>query len=286
MWVCLVHWFNVGSNVAKDNNGKLSIVISALITLSLSLALAIWWLMRDNGDEPETISHVQKVSLSAYAVDLSIKDKAFLFETRGSVVSAPARASEKNQAMDRLMAGRGMAPDDFSVLMRRLHADGAQDELTRNFAVQHLGLYVQRRIRLGEYDPKSREALEIRSTLEAAAGETHSTVAGPAFKALAELAEVDPAVVEGGLDARLVSCVGAASANVPTRVIAVQLCGARRLAAARPALEAILADPKTGTVLKLAASRAMYTLATHPANSQFPIPNPQSPILNSQFSIP
>ena len=243
--------------MAKDNNGKLSIVISALITLSLSLALAIWWLMRDNGDEPETISHVQKVSLSAYAVDLSIKDKAFLFETRGSVVSAPSRASEKNQSMDRLMAGRGMAPDDFSALMRRLHADGKQDELTRNFAVQHLGLYVQRRIRLGEYDPKSREALEIRSTLEAAAGETHSTVAGPAFKALAELAVVDPAVVEGGLDARLVACAGDASANVPTRVIAVQLCGARRLAAARPALEAILADPKSGTVLKLAARRAL-----------------------------
>ena len=45
--------------------------------------------------------------------------------------------------------------------------------------------------------------------------------------------------------------------NVPTRIIAVQLCGARRLAAARPALEAILADLKSGTALKLAASRAL-----------------------------
>ena len=45
--------------------------------------------------------------------------------------------------------------------------------------------------------------------------------------------------------------------NVPTRIIAVQLCGARRLAAARPALEAILADLKSGTVLKLAARRAL-----------------------------
>ena len=50
---------------------------------------------------------------------------------------------------------------------------------------------------------------------------------------------------------------GHASANVPTRVIAVQLCGARRLAAARTALEAILADPNSGTVLKLAARKAL-----------------------------
>ena len=63
--------------------------------------------------------------------------------------------------MDRLMAGRGMAPDDFSALMRRLHADGKQDELTRNFAVQHLGLYVRRRIRFGDYDPKSGTVLKL-----------------------------------------------------------------------------------------------------------------------------
>ena len=237
------------------NTEKFAILIRSAVLLGMIL-----WLLT-LGTEDTKVRH-QSPMLSQMSIgdDYAYRDESFLFKTNSDVASAPSRASEKNQAMDRLMAGRDMSPDDFSALMRRLHADGKQDELTRNFAVQHLGLYVQRRIRLGEYDPKSREALEIRSTLEAAADETRSTVAGPAFKAFAELAEVDPAVVDGDLDARLVACAGDASANVPTRVIAVQLCGARRLAAARPALEAILADPKSGTVLKLAAHRALSAI--------------------------
>ncbi len=234
------------------------VVVSLIVSAAL-IGTVLWRLVFSMTDV-KIRQHVPMPSQVSIGDDCTHRDESFLFKTNSDAASAPSRASEKNQAMDRLMSGRDMAPEDFSALMRRLHADGAQDELTRNFAVQHLGLYVQRRIRLGEYNPDSREALEIRSTLEAAADETHSTVAGPAFKALAELAAVDPAVVEGGLDARLVSCVGDASANVPTRVIAVQLCGARRLAAARPALEAILADPKTGTVLKLAARRALSAI--------------------------
>ena len=46
--------------------------------------------------------------------------------------------------------------------------------------------------------------------------------------------------VSGGdaadLDARLAACAGDASANAPTRVIAVQLCGTRRVPAARAAV--------------------------------------------------
>ena len=55
--------------------------------------------------------------------DCGYRDESLLFKTNSDAASAPARASEKNQAMDRLMAGRGMAPGDFSALMRRLHAD-------------------------------------------------------------------------------------------------------------------------------------------------------------------
>ena len=55
--------------------------------------------------------------------DCGYRDESLLFKTNSDAASALARASEKNQAMDRLMAGRGMAPGDFSALMRRLHAD-------------------------------------------------------------------------------------------------------------------------------------------------------------------
>ena len=124
--------------------------------------------------------------------------------------------------------------------------------------------YVPRRMRLGKARPSAESVLRRRWLVDAD-GNAVGYVTGAALANEAGLTEqvpavVDPAVAEGGLDARLVSCAGDASANVPTRVIAVQLCGARRLAAARPALEAILADPKTGTVLKLAARRALSAI--------------------------
>ena len=140
---------------------KLVIATSVLIILTTTLIVGTWWLLRGTRNEPEAMSHVQKVLQLTNVGDFAFEDETLLWRTNGSAVSAPARASEKNQAMDRLMAGRGMAPDDFSALMRRLHADGKQDELTRNFAVQHLGLYVQRRIRFGDYDPKSGTVLKL-----------------------------------------------------------------------------------------------------------------------------
>ena len=170
-------------------------------------------------------------------------------------VSAPELASEKNQEMDRLL-GRRTIPADYAATMRALHGDSKQDDLTRNFAVQHLGLHVQELLRRGTYDPGTPEAAQVRATLESASRETASSVAGPAFLALADLAAVDPHVDAAALDARLAACAGDASAHVPTRVIAVQLCGTRRVRAAIPALDAILADSSAGTVLRLSARRA------------------------------
>lgn len=175
-------------------------------------------------------------------------------------VSAPELASEKNQEMDRML-GRRTIPADYAATMRALHGDSKQDDLTRNFAVQHLGLHVQELLRRGTYDPNTPEAAQVRATLDAAARETTSSVAGPAFLALADLAAVDPHVDAAALDARLAACAGDASAHVPTRVIAVQLCGTRRVRAAIPALEAILADSSAGTVLKLSARRAREEMA-------------------------
>ena len=124
------------------------IILIAFVAVGVAI---LWFLMLG------TVRHQPPMSLQVPIGDDCVhRDESFLFKPNSDAVSAPSQASEKNQAMDRLMAGRDMAPDDFSALMRRLHADDAQDELTRNFAVQHLGLYVQRRIRLGEYDPKSR----------------------------------------------------------------------------------------------------------------------------------
>lgn len=187
-------------------------------------------------------------------------DRALLFarpERAGR--PAPSLASDKNQEMDRLLNRRAI-PADYAATMRALHGGAGQDGLTRNFAVQHLGLHVQELVRRGTYDPRAPEAARVRAVLDAAARATGSPVAGPALLALAELAAADPRVDAAGLDARLAACAGDAAASVPTRVIAVQLCGARRVRAARAALRAILADPSSGTVLRLSARRALALL--------------------------
>ncbi len=217
----------------------------------------VWRCYTNRRSEYAQSVHCAHRPLMAKVADGEVSDRALLFSgVEGKVMSAPELASEKNQEMDRLL-GRRTIPSDYTATMRTLHGDHGQDVLTRNFAIQHLGLHVQEMLRRGTYDPNTSEAAQVRATLEAAAGETASSVAGPAFLALADLAEVDPHVDAVALDAHLAACAGDTAAHVPTRVIAVQLCGTRRIRAARPALQAILADPSAGTVLKLSAHRAM-----------------------------
>ena len=74
---------------------------------------------------------------------------------------SPRAASDQDRAMTRLM-NRGDLSKDYGELMRRLHADGANDEKSRNFAIQHLGFYARERRRRGAYDPHAREAEENR----------------------------------------------------------------------------------------------------------------------------
>ena len=158
--------------------------------------------------------------------------------------------------MTRLM-NRGDLSKDYGELMRRLHADGANDEKSRNFAIQHLGFYARERHRRGAYDPHTREAEEIRAALEAAAQETTTTVAAPALRALADLAAFDAEVDAEGLDRRLVACLADPAASLPARVMAAQLCGERRLAVARPLLERLGRGETTPTPLALATRRAI-----------------------------
>ena len=168
-------------------------------------------------------------------------------------------ASEKNQVMDELLA-RSDVPSDYGAEMVALCRDRTQDVYTRGFAVQHIGLYAETLNRRGTYDPNSREAGELRRALWDASGETGTIVATAAFRALADLAAFDPKVDARRLDSRLVSCAGDASASSAARVMAVQLCGERGIAASRPLLRRVLSDAATPVPLKKAAEWSLQTL--------------------------
>ncbi len=159
-------------------------------------------------------------------------------EEVGPRTSIAELASEKNQVMDELL-NQPQIPSDYGDVMIVLYRDKTQDVLTRDFAVQHIGLYAQALARRGEYDADAAESRKLRSALFDAAGETRTIIAAAAFRALADMSVFDPRVDANRLDSLLAACTADASSDPASRSMAVQLCGERRVRSSLPALAVI-----------------------------------------------
>ena len=72
-----------------------------------------------------------------------------------------------------------------------------------------------------------------------------------------QMAAFDPHIDSRRLDVRLATCAGDASAAPAARVMAVHLCGERRVKSAIPALEKICAAPGTPEILRRSAGCAL-----------------------------
>ena len=153
-------------------------------------------------------------------------------------ISLAELASEKNQVMDELL-NQPQVPSDYADVMIGLYRDKTQDVLTRDFAVQHIGLYAQALNRRGEYDAASAESQKLRLALFDAAGETRTIVAAAAFRALSDMSAFDSRIDAGRLDSLLAACTADASSDPASRSMAVQLCGERRVRSSLPALAVI-----------------------------------------------
>ena len=169
-------------------------------------------------------------------------------------------ASEKNQVMDKLL-NQPQMPSDYGDVMIGLYRDKSQDVLTRDFAVQHIGLYAQALERRGEYDAEAAESRKLRSALFDAAGETRTIIAAAAFRALADMSVFDPKVDTNRLDSLLAACTADASSDPASRSMAVQLCGERRVKSSRPALESIRSDPTAPEILRRSANYSLALIA-------------------------
>ena len=167
--------------------------------------------------------------------------------------------SELNQLMDELL-DLPVIPADYGATMVALYRDRTQDDITRDFAVQHIGLYAQALNRSGAYAPGSDDARQCRAALLDAADETRTIIAAAAFRALADISAFDPHIDDKRLDAMLVSCVGDASASSAARIMAIQLCGERRVSSALPALKGILDDATAPIPHRHAAKWALSRL--------------------------
>lgn len=168
-------------------------------------------------------------------------------------------AAEKSQLMDDLLNEEPI-PSDYGQVMVGLFRDRGQDVYTRDFAVQHIGLYAEALHRRGAYDPSSPEASQLRKALDAAADETRTIVAAAAFRAQDDLAAFDPHVDARRLDSRLVACAADASASSAARVMAVQLCGERGVASSRSLLKRLADEPGENAVVRRSAARALRVI--------------------------
>ena len=168
-------------------------------------------------------------------------------------------ASDKNQVMDRLLS-QPQIPTDYSETMIALFRDSSQDVVTRDFAVQHIGLYAQALNRRGQYDPKSAEAEKCRSALFDAASETETIVAAAAFRALSDVSEFDSSINVRRLNNALVRCASDESAPLAARIMAVQLCGERMVKESKESLRPIASSSSAPKPLRLAAKHSIERL--------------------------
>ena len=165
-------------------------------------------------------------------------------------------AAEKSQLMDDLL-NKEPIPSDYGQVMVGLFRDRSQDVYTRDFAVQHVGLYAEALQRRGSYDADSPEAASLRLALADGADETRTIVAAAAFRALDDLAAFDLHVDARHLESRLVACAADTSAAPAVRVMAVQLCGEREIASSVAMLRRIAGDQNENAVVRKSAARAV-----------------------------
>jgi len=103
-------------------------------------------------------------------------------------------------------------------------------------------------------------ATRVRETLFAAARETTSSVGGTALLALERLSHTDSSVDCDALAALVLRTAADTSADIATRLAAVQLCGTLRLPAAAPYLRTLSADDSANTALRLAARHSLSAI--------------------------
>ena len=204
----------------------------------------------------ETASQPQAVPMSAREVFQSVPGRG---DGDSTLSDAVRLAAEKSQLMDDLLDEEPI-PSDYGQVMVDLFRDRSQDVYTRDFAVQHIGLYAEALHRRGTYDPSTPEAAQFRKSLDAAADETRTIIAAAAFRALDDVSRFDANVDARWLESRLIACAADASASSAARVMAVQLCGERKVASSLILLKRLVDDPKESTVVRKSAFRALWAL--------------------------
>ena len=135
--------------------------------------------------------------------------------TRGSpeAFDAVAFNALKNDTMDRLWAGASSKMATLS-LMADLYQDRQQDEVIRDYAIQHLGQWYR----------ESPDKLMVEKILRAALVETDGSIAGSALLALSRLSETCPELDRPVIARFALRYASSDETGNLTRITALQVC--------------------------------------------------------------
>jgi HEAT repeats len=158
----------------------------------------------------------------------------------------------RNEMLDKLVQ-QTVVTNDLSQLLVALYRDTAQDDVLRDYALQHMAPVY------GRVD--TNEQASLQAALWQAVGETDTSIGGTALLALLNVAQTDPAVDQKQLAKMASQLAGDDSCGELTRITAVQICGRLRVDQALPVVQQ-LAQAAPSEPLQIAAMAALGDFGT------------------------
>lgn len=162
----------------------------------------------------------------------------------------------KNDVMDRLWNG-GAAKGDVLSLLAALYQNRQQDDVVRDYAVQHLGQWYQ----------EAPDKMAVEKILRAALTETQNSIAGSALLALSRLSETHPELDRSGIANTALKYASSDEVGNLTRLTALQVCSEMGIEAVVPAAER-LAQPGVEMPIRISAIAVLGHLGGVAAVSQ------------------
>jgi HEAT repeats len=208
----------------------------------------------------EMLSYARRVeNLRTNHTELSGEEVALLNRyLRTPAASAPDPEGEnwlRNVMLDKLTT-QPVVPADLPELLIGLYRDRAQDDVLRDYAVQHMALIY------GRVDGVAQSALQ--DTLWQATDETDTSIGGTALLDLLELSQGTNAVDRTRLAGVAFKHAADEGCGELTRITAVQVCGRLKTESAWPVVQQ-LAQAAPNQVLQNAAIAALADFGTEDA---------------------
>jgi hypothetical protein len=130
----------------------------------------------------------------------------------------------KNQIMDKLLEQR-VLPGDLGMKLTELFKNKKNDELLRNYSLQHFEPLLQQKVTRGIFLSDASDVVEVRSAFVSALDEKNNSIAGTALLGMERATALDPKLDRDLVSRKAVQYAGDSGCDVRTRIAAVEVCG-------------------------------------------------------------